>query len=58
MTNFEKIKSMSIEEMAEFFDDYFMEICSAVKNQGCRPFFSVTEPRKGITRKFLESEVE
>lgn len=57
MTNFEKIKSMSIEEMAEFLDDYFGEMCGAVDNCGCCPFFSETGC-EGSTRKWLESEVE
>lgn len=54
MTNYEKIKAMSVEEMAEFLDTYIddCEYCFAKKVCGAEPSCFVT-----IT-KWLESEAE
>lgn len=56
-TNAEKIKGMSIEELAEFLDEYFGQICMAVDNCGCCPFYRENDKCAG-TKEWLESECD
>lgn len=56
MTNFEKIKKMSIDEMSEFFGERgCCECCIYDNNFICTPQNSCCE---GGVRKWLESEAE
>lgn len=61
-TNFDRIKDMSVEEMAEFLDLYCGEICQVVSNCGNCGFDECHNKHKygtcGKTLKWLESEVE
>lgn len=57
MTNYEKIKGMSVEELTEFLDEYFGQICMAVDNCGCCPLNREGEECANI-KEWLESECD
>lgn len=61
-TNFQRIKEMSVEEMAEFLNLYCGEICQSVSNCGNCGFDECRSKHKygicGKTLEWLESEVE
>ncbi len=64
MTNFEKIKAMSVEEMAEFIENeaYKIDPCNYCENYSlkaphCTSLIQSVDCRKA-TMKYLESEVE
>lgn len=56
-TNADRIRNMTNEELAEFLDKYFGQICIAVDNCGCCPFYN---DGKGCssTKEWLESECD
>ena len=58
MTNYERIKAMSIEEMAEILSDSDCEKrCSFTKNGKCNSYGGSDMCAKGV-EKWLNSEVE
>lgn len=57
ITNYEKIKGMGVEELAEILDKYFGQICMAVDNCGCCPFYREGE-ECASTKEWLESECD
>lgn len=59
MTNYERIKGMSVEEMAELLsnEDECERYCAFTKNGKCNSFGDINECKKGVEL-WLNSEVE
>lgn len=57
MTNFERIKGMNAKEVAKLLDNYFGQICIAVDNCGCCPFY-INGKECSSTKEWLESECD